>query len=105
MTINGAGHQLLARSTFTRNQRRCIRGGKLADEFEDALHLLASSNDSEVVVFRFEQGLIRYHLFHCAGGLESVENDLLKLGDIERLEQVVVGSEFHRLNGGLSRAV
>jgi hypothetical protein len=44
-------------------------------------------------------------LFHVARGLERVADNFLDLGRVERLEQIIVRAEFHRLDGGLRRAV
>ena len=81
------------------------RGGELADELENLLHRLAAADDAQFVILRFQQRLVGDHLLHVARGLERVGDDLLELGHVERLEQVIVGPELHRLDGGLRGAV
>ena len=79
--------------------------GHLADELENLLHRLAAADDAQFVILGFEQRLIRHHLLHVARGLERVGDDFLELGRVERLEQIIVGAELHRLDGRLGRAV
>ena len=103
--INRAGDEFLAGAAFAGDERGGVGGGDLADEFEHLLHRLAAADDAQLVILRFEQRLIRDDLFHVARGLERVGDDVLELGRVERLEQIIVGAELHRLDGGLRRAV
>ena len=49
--VDGAGNQLFSCAAFARDERRGVRGGKLPNQFENVLHLLASPYNAEVVVF------------------------------------------------------
>ena len=44
-------------------------------------------------------------MFHVARRLECVGDDFLKLGDIKRLKEIIIGPQFHGLNGSLGSAV
>ena len=105
VVINGARDQLLAGAAFAADQGGGIRGGELADQLEDLLHRLAAPDNAQLVIFLLQQGLVGDDLPHVAGGLQGVEDDLLQLGHVKRLEQIVVGAQLHRLDGGLRRAV
>ena len=86
-------------------KRGGVGGRELADELEYLLHGLAPPDDALLVVFRLEQGFVGHHLFHVLRGFQRVGDQFLELRDVERLEQVVVGAQFHRLDGGLGGAV
>ena len=103
--INRAGDKFLAGAALTGDERGGIRRRHLADELEDLLHRLAAADDAEFVVLGFEQRLIRHDLLHVVRGFERVGDDFLELGRVERLEQIIVGTELHRLDGRLCRAV
>ena len=103
--INRAGDEFLARAAFAGDERGGVAGGDLADEFENLLHRLAAPDDAEFVILRFEQRLIGDDLLHVARGLERVADEFLELRRVERLEQIIVRAELHRLDGGLRRAV
>ena len=102
--VNGASNQFLAGAALAGDQRRGIRAGQLADHLEHLLHRLAAADNAQVVILRLEQRLARDNLFHVASRLECVGDDLLELGHVKRLEQIVVRAEFHRLDRGLRRA-
>ena len=103
--INRAGDEFLAGAAFAGDERGGVGGGNLADEFEHLLHRLAAADDAEFVILRFQQRLIGNDLLHVARGLERVGDDFLELGNVERLEQIIVGAELHRLDGRLRGAV
>ena len=103
--INRAGDEFLAGAAFTGDERGGVAGGHLADELENLLHRLTAADDAQLVILGFEQGLVRHHLLHVARGLERVGDDFLELQRVERLEQIIVGAELHRLDGRLRRAV
>ena len=103
--INGAGDKFLARAAFTGDQRGRVADGDLADEFENLLHRLAAPDDAQFIIFGFQQRLVGNDLFHIARGLEGVGDDLLDFYRVKRLEQIVIGTEFHRFNGHLRRAI
>src|SRR5689334_9185361 len=79
--INRARDEFLASAAFTRDERRCIRTGELADELENFLHRLTAAHDAEFVILGFEHRLVTHHLPHVAGGLERAVDDFLELGD------------------------
>src|ERR1035437_6764232 len=103
--INRAGDEFLAGAAFTGDERGGVAGGHLTDELENLLHRLTATDDAEFVILGFEQRLIRHDLLHVVCGLERVGDDFLELQRVERLEQIIVGAELHRLNGRLRRAV
>jgi len=57
------------------------------DQLEDVLHLLAPAYNAEIVIFRFEERLVRDDLPHVAGGFEGSEDNLFELGNVERLRR------------------
>ena len=103
--IDRAGYQFLARAAFAGDERGRVGCGNLADEFENALHRSAAADDAEFVIFRFEERRVGDDLLHVARGLERIGNDFLELGNVKRLEQIIVSAELHRFDGGLRRAV
>ena len=103
--INRAGDKFLAGAAFAGDERGGVGCGDLADELEHLLHRLAAADDAEFVILGFEQRLVGDDLLHVARGLERVGDDFLELGHVERLEQIIVSAELHRLDGGLRRAV
>jgi hypothetical protein len=103
--VNGAGDEFLAGAAFAGDERGGVAGGDLADELEHLLHRAAAADDAEFVILRFEQRLIRDDLFHVARGLECVADEFLDLHRVERLEQIIIRAELHRLDGGLRGAV
>ena len=103
--VNGAGDEFLAGAAFAGDERGGVAGGDLADELEDLLHRLAAADDAQFVILGFEQRLVGDDLLHVARGLERVGDDFLELRHVERLEQIIVGAELHRLDGGLRGAV
>ncbi len=66
---------------------------------------LAATDDAEFVIRRFQQRFVGDDLFHVARGLERVADEFLDLHRVERLEQIIIRAELHRLDGGLRRAV
>ena len=66
---------------------------------------LAAADDAQFVILGFEQRLVGDDLLHVARGFERVADNFLELRHVERLEQIIVGAELHRLDGGLRRAV
>ena len=103
--INRAGDEFLARAAFAGDERGGIRARHLADEFEHLLHWLAAAHNAEFVIFGLEQRFVGNHLPHVVRGFQRAGDDFLELGDVERLEQIIVRAEFHRLDGRLRRAV
>lgn len=79
--------------------------GQLANELEHLLHRLAAADDAQFIILRLQQRLIRNHLFHVPRRAQGVRNDFLQLGNVEGLQQVIVGPELHRLDRSLRRAV
>lgn len=77
----------------------------MADNFKHFLHRFAAADDPLVIVFRFQQRFIGNHLPHIPRRLERVEHNLFEPGNIEGLEQVIVGAQLHGLDGGLRRPV
>ena len=105
VVVDGARDQFLARAAFAGDERGGVGGGELADELEDLLHRLAAADDAQLVILLFQQRLVGHHLLHVAGGLERCGHDFLELGNVERLQQVIVRAELHGLDGGLGGAV
>src|SRR5439155_19614542 len=88
MVINGASDQFLAGAAFARDQGGGVGSGKLADELEDLLHFLTSANNPYIIIFRFEERLIRNYLAHVASGLQRAINNCFELRDIEGFEEL-----------------
>ncbi len=105
VVINRAGDQFLAGAAFAGDERRGVRGGELTDQFENILHRLRPPDDAQLVVLGFEHGLVAHDLLHVARGLEGIRDDLLELGDVERLEEIVERPQLHRFDGSLRGAV
>ena len=104
VAVNGARDKFFARAAFAGDKRGGIAGGELADGFENLLHCGALADDAEIVIFFFEQRLVRHHFFHRARGGEGVGDEFLELGHVERFEHVIVRAVFHCGDGGLGGA-
>ena len=102
---NGAGHQFLAGTTFTGDQRGGIRGSQLPDELKDLLHRSAAADHSQFVVLLLQLRAYGNRLPRVPGRLQRIGDQLLESGDIEGLEEVIVGPQFHGLDGRLRGAV
>ena len=95
MRVDLPRHQFLAGAAFTRNQRCCVRNGKLSDQLENVLHLVATPHDAEVVILRLQQGLVGDDLLHRPRGCERVGDDLLQLRHVEGFQQIIVRAQLH----------
>ena len=104
VAVNGARDELLPRAAFAGDERSGIAGGELADGFENLLHREAFADNAEIIIFFLEQWFVGHHFFHRARGVESIGDELLQLGHVERFEHIIVRTMLHRGDGGLGRA-
>jgi hypothetical protein len=101
--VDGARHPFLAGARFAGHEHRALGAGDLLDELEDREHLLAAPDDVGELVARAERPLQQHVLLPEAALLEGVADLHLQLVDVERLAEVVVGSQPHRFDGGVGR--
>ena len=103
--IEGPGDQFLARPALAENQHIDVLGSNAADLLADRLHRRPAADQPVGLVLRpvaiVQDGR---HVHQPADG-ESLIHHLLQLPGIQRLDQVVVGPQFHRLDRRLGRAV
>ncbi len=103
--VDGAGDELLAGAALAGDEDGGVGRRDLPDGLVDALHGGRGADDGLVALDRGD--LIGHDDFlaHGAGGVEGAAEEVLELGDVEGLEDVIVGAELHRLDGGLRGAV
>ena len=100
-----AGHEFLAGSAFALNENRAIRIGHLGDEVVDFLHLRARADDVFKPVL-FLDDLPQVPVFpNEALVIERALDGDLELVHLERLGDVIVGAELHRLKGRFHRLI
>ena len=108
--IERAGDQFLARAALAGDQHGNVLLGDLANELEDRLHLAVAAHDLGLAADGRRQGsgvriANRHDVTHEPRDGHGVGDDPLEFLGVERFEQVVVGPEFHRLDGGLGGPV
>ena len=104
MLVQGSCDELLTGAALTDDEHIDILRGNAANLLADRLHRHAAADESIRSVFRpisfIEQ---RRHMRHPADHQSLFDHSLQLLG-VERLGEIVIGPQFHRLNGGLGRA-
>ncbi len=103
--VERLGEQLLAGAALAEEQHRGGGGGHLADRLEDRQHLRALAHQVVEAVLVLEPLAQRARLLHEALPLQGLLEDDLQLLDVDRLAEVVLGAELHRLDRRLDRAV
>ena len=69
------------------------------------MHLLAAADNRQIVVFALQVRLVGDDLPHVPRRFERRNNELLKLGHLKRLEQIIIRAELHRFDGCLRSSV
>ena len=105
VAVDGPGDELFAGAALAGDEHGGVAGRNLPDEFEHPLHRLAAADDAKLVIFRLQERLVGDDLFHIARRLEGVGDQLLDFHRVERLEQIIICAQLHRLDGGLGGAV
>ncbi len=99
--VNGAGDQLLARAGLPADEYIHRLGGNAADFLVDVLHGRALPHNGIARGARLPQ---RHRLGHQPVALDRPADQVQQLGNFEGFEQVIVRTEFRRLNGRLGGA-
>ena len=101
-----AGDEFLARAAFAGDEDGRAGRRDLADELVDLLHRGRVADDGLPRLLRVGLGRKRRDLAAMAlRDAERLGEQVLEMRDVERLEDVVVGAELHRLDRRLRRAV
>ena len=104
--MDGAGDELLAGAALARDEHGGQAVGGLPDGLEDLEHLAAPADEVVEAPLAAELPLERLVLVPEALALQRVREDELDLVHLERLGDVVVRAELHRLHrrlGGRER--
>ena len=101
--MDGPSHELLARAALASDHRRGGAVRDLADRVEDLRDPAALADDVLEAVLRLELAAEVEVLVPEPFPLERVANDQVDFVELERLGDVVVGAEFHRLDRRLRR--
>ena len=101
--VDGAGHQLLAGAALARDHDGGRAVGDLADGVEHLDHPAALADDVLEAVLGLELLPEVEVLVAELLALERVPDDEVDFVELERLGDVVVGAELHRLHRGLGR--
>ena len=103
--VDGASDQLLARAAFAQNQDIHVLGSDAADLLAHGLHGGPAADQPVRLVLGavsfFED---RGHVHQSADG-KRLAHDLLELFGVQRFDQIVVGPQFHGLDGGVRRSM
>ena len=105
MLVDAARDEFLARAAFAGDEYGSIARGDLADRLQDFLHRFGAADDAFLVVGRIDErarGLRGGREVAARGEGLVDERDELRL--VERLHDVVVRAELHRLDRGLRGA-
>ncbi len=103
VVIDGPGHQFFAGAAFAANQHGDVLRGDPADGFVNFLHRRAASDQD--VVRGVGRGLGNAHgHVHDAADFTRPAHDLADLGDVQRLDQIIVGAQLHGFDGGVAGA-
>ena len=100
VVVDCPGHHVLAGAGLTEDQDRHVLGRDPADRLVDLLHGGATPN--EQVRHILGRPPVRHDCGdpHQAADLEGPRNQFAKGVELQRLQQVLVGPEAHRLDGG-----
>ena len=99
--VNGAGDEFLARAGFAANEHGDRFGGHPADFLVDVLHGLAPANERVATPAGFAQA---DRFGHPAVAVGRFADQFDQLRNVERLEQIIIGANFHRFDGGFGGA-
>ncbi len=103
--MDAAGYEFFARAAFTRDEHGRIARGDLTDRLQDFLHRFRTAHDAFFVVGWVDE---RFDGFTSVGLVapcrQGFVHEVDQLSLIERLHDVIVGTKFHGLDGGLGRA-
>ena len=103
--VDGLGDQLFSGAGFARDQNSGAAGRHLHHQIEHAQHALALADDIRETVPLFQRPFeLRVFVEQPLAGDDPLDLDQQFLV-VPGLWQVVVGAQFHRLNGGFHRAV
>ena len=99
MLVDGAGDQLLAGAALAGDQHRDVLGGDAADGLVDLAHGRAGADDGtdDIVLRRSLHDHGR--LAHRPNHVQRLAHHAPELVQVERLEQIIVGSLLHGLDG------
>ena len=98
--MHRAGYEFFAGAAFAAQEHRHVVGGHLAHQVKDVLHLRASA-DEAVPAPPFRGFLLQAVEFAAeVEGLQRIADNDLEPVVRQRFGQVVVGAEFHGLDGG-----
>ena len=103
--VDGAGDQFLARAAFPQDQHVHVLRGHAADLLADGLHGRAAADQPVGLVLGTVAVFKDHGYVHQPADGERLAHYLLKLAGIQRLDQIIVGPQFHGLDGGVGRAV
>ena len=101
--VDGAGNPFLAGARFAGDEHRAVGARDLLDQLEDGEHLVAAPDDIRKLVGAAESALQQHVLLAEQALLERVAHLHLQLVDVERLAEVIVRAEAHRLDRGVRR--
>ena len=101
--MDGPRHPFLACARLAGDEHGAVGPRDLLDQLEDREHLLAAPDDIGELMAGPERALQQHVLLPELPLLERVADFDLQLVDVERLAEVVVGAQPHRLDGGVGR--
>ena len=102
--MNGTSDEIFAHAAFSAEQNGRVGGRDAFNGSENFLHFAADGDDVRMAVFlpqSFAQGAV---LFTQARVVELLMHHHPHLGERKRLEDVIAGAGFHRLDRRLHRA-
>ncbi len=102
--VDGAGDEVFAHSAFAAQQNGGVGGRNAFDGGEHFLHFGTDRDDVGMAVLLSKGFAKRAVLFAQAGVIEFLVHHHPHLDERERLEDVIAGAGFHRLNRCLNRA-
>ena len=105
VVMQGFGYQLLSGPRLSGDHDRGLGVGNRAHQFEDLVHLRRPAHDVLKTVLLLNLRSEKLILLHQASVIERSFDDQVEFVHRERLEQVIEGSQFHRLHGVLYRPV
>ncbi len=103
--VDRARDEFLAGAAFAGDENGRAGRRDLADELVDLLHRGRIADDGLVAFVGTELGREGNDLLHRVRGGERLGEQDFQLGDVERLEHVIIRAALHRLDRGLRRAV
>jgi hypothetical protein len=97
--VDGPGDQFLAGAALAGDQHRHVLGGHPADRLVHLQHGRAGADDGPVHLGVGKVYRNHSRLAHAPGHFQRLADHPPQLGQVERLEEVVVGPLFHCLDG------